>query len=139
MEQAARADGILDSHPEDALGGLGAAVDDVHTMLATWSAGSDDIATRQPIDELDIVIAHLRAAAATLSRLVATTADCADGVRFAAINDADRIVCGALIMLLDAYTGGLTRSSSRHRSPASPSSASNVQVVSLRGDQDFRP
>ena len=108
MMQAARADGVLDLDPEGVLGALDGAVDEVHTMLATWSAGSGDLPFRRPVDELDTVISHLRAAAVTLSRLVATTADGADGVRFAAINDADRIVCCALIMLLDACAAGLT-------------------------------
>lgn len=52
-------------------------------------------------DPLVGVDAHLRAASRALGQLVATSTDGDDGPRFAAINDADRLVRCALVALSD--------------------------------------
>lgn len=79
------------------------AINDIRTTVLSSTTGSEDPDSRLLKDEFGATIAHLGAASLTLKRLLAGIADGADGIRFAAINDADRIVSCALIVLLDAH------------------------------------
>lgn len=70
----------------------------VHRTLSNVGGSEIPESLRQP-DRLVSVDAHLRAASRTLGQLVARSTDGDDGSRFAAINDADRLVRCALVVL----------------------------------------
>jgi hypothetical protein len=88
---------------EPAVGELRDALNDIRATVLSWTTASIDPGSHLLNDEFGATIAHLGAASRTLKQLLAGFADGADGISFAAINDADRIVSCALIVLLDAH------------------------------------
>ena len=91
------------SSAEPAVDELRSALNDIRATVLSWSTGSEDASSHQLSDEFGATIAHLGAASLALKGLLAGIADGDDGIRFAAINDADRTVSCALIILLDAH------------------------------------
>ncbi|MGO9343300.1 MAG: hypothetical protein ACLP6E_12405 [Acidimicrobiales bacterium] len=87
---------------EPAIRELDLAVGDIRSSVVSWRSGYVEVGPRRSTDELGAVITHLSAASGTLGQLVARTNAGDDGCRFAAVNDSDRLVSSALIMLLDA-------------------------------------